>query len=139
MAHSKKAVIMAALMVVLFAGLALPVAAQAACPDGSTPPPGIPCAAPVLQNLSIYTILNSIVSILFYVLMFAAIIMILIGAFNFLTAGGDQEKVGKARSAIVYAVIAIVIAVLARSVPFIIRTFVVSNVQQSSTPTLPGF
>ena len=93
-------------------------------------PAEIPCppTSSTADQNSIYTILSRVIRILFYALMFFAVIMILIAAFSYLTAKGDTEKVEKARSAILYAVIAIAIGVLARSVPFIVSSFVTTNI-----------
>jgi len=50
-----------------------------------------------------------------------AIIMLLFSAFLYLTAGGSEDRVGKAKNYLIYAIIGIVVAVLAFSVkPFII-------------------
>lgn len=81
--------------------------------------------APVIATdvSATYGFLNRIINILFSILMILAVIFILIAAFNYLTAGGNAEKVETAGRQIIYAIIAIVIAVLARSIPFIIRNF----------------
>jgi hypothetical protein len=107
---------------------ALPALAAA---QGFGTPAGVPPEPAPVSGASagtVYGILNQVITILFYVLMFAAVICILLAAFYYLTAQGDGEKVGKAKATLLYAVIAIVIAVLARSVPFIVATFVRTNV-----------
>jgi ABC-type sulfate transport system permease subunit len=76
-----------------------------------------------------YSFLNRIINIMFSVLMILAVIFIMVAAFNYLTAGGNAEKVETAGRQILYAIIAIVIAVLARSVPFIIKNFLTSGGQ----------
>lgn len=45
-----------------------------------------------------------------------AVIMVVYAGFMFLTAGGDVEKITKARNALMYAVIGVVIALLAKSI-----------------------
>ena len=60
--------------------------------------------------------INVIVDWLFYILIFAAIIVILLAAFTFLTSAGDPDKVKKARDYILYALIALVVAFLARAI-----------------------
>lgn len=52
---------------------------------------------------------------LFYILIFAAVVVIILAAYTFLTAGGDPDKVKKARDYILYALIALVVAFLARA------------------------
>jgi hypothetical protein len=45
-----------------------------------------------------------------------AVIMIAIGGFMMITAGGDSQKVGTARKTIIYAVVGLVVIILARSI-----------------------
>jgi hypothetical protein len=51
-------------------------------------------------------------------------IMVLVGAFQFMTAAGDPEKVTKARKTITYAAVGFALAVLAGSVSTLIQNFV---------------
>jgi heme O synthase-like polyprenyltransferase len=53
---------------------------------------------------------------LFYILIFAAVVVILLAAYTFLTAAGDPDKVKKARDYILYSLIALVVAFLARAI-----------------------
>lgn len=109
----------------LMAMVVAPMMAGAQVPGAPSEP------APIAANQStIYHIINNVISIAFYVLMLLAILFILWAAFNYLTAAGNPEKVETAQKMLLYAVIAIVIGVLARSIPFIIATFVTSNVTQ---------
>ncbi len=65
-----------------------------------------------------------VVDIIFTILVAAAVIFVMIGAFQLLTAGGDAEKVSQGREKILYAVIAVVVALLARGIiEFIRRAF----------------
>jgi hypothetical protein len=67
--------------------------------------------------------INGIVRILSYILGAAAIIVIIIGGFKFITSGGDANKVSSAKSTIVYALIGLAIAVFAQFlVHFVINT-----------------
>lgn len=45
-----------------------------------------------------------------------AVLMVIYAGFMFLTAGGDAEKISKAREALMYAVVGVVVALLARSI-----------------------
>ncbi|MFA5004362.1 MAG: hypothetical protein WC498_03770 [Candidatus Saccharimonadales bacterium] len=54
----------------------------------------------------------------------AAVIMIVIGGLQFITSGGDSQRVSGARNMILYAVIGLVIIVLAQA----IITFIISKV-----------
>jgi len=55
-----------------------------------------------------------------------AVIMIIVAGILFMTAGGDPEKIATARTSIIWAIIGIVVAILAYSVPAII-TLVMGN------------
>jgi len=65
--------------------------------------------------------LDRIVNIIFTILVAAAVIFVMIGAFQLLSAGGDTEKIGEGRQKILYAVIAVVVALLARGIIDFIR------------------
>ena len=85
---------------------------------GSAPP-----AAPVIADS--FGALNSnlfcpIINVMFYVLISIAVIMVFWGAYIYLTAGDDTEKVHKATKTLTYAAVAIVVALLARGFPSII-------------------
>lgn len=53
-----------------------------------------------------------------------AVLFILFAAFTFLTAGGDAEKLGKAKNQIIYAAIAIAVALLAFGVKAIVKSII---------------
>jgi len=51
-----------------------------------------------------------------------AVAMILWAAFLYLTAGGAPEKVGAANATLRYAIVAIVVALIATSLPFLVKS-----------------
>lgn len=53
-----------------------------------------------------------------------AVAMILWAAFLYLTAGGAPEKVTKANATLRYAIVAIVVALIATSLPFLVRSLI---------------
>jgi uncharacterized membrane protein len=59
----------------------------------------------------------------FYFLIILAVIFILVAAFRYLTAGGDPENVKKAGAVLLYAAVAIAVALLAKAVPLVIGSF----------------
>ena len=98
------------------ASLALPALVMA-----QTPPP--------VPSTNI-TSLNSVLSLLcvvfgwaFWFLVVLAVIFVMVAAFRYLMAAGNPENVGKAGSTLLYAAVAIGVALLARAVPFVIGTF----------------
>jgi len=66
----------------------------------------------------------TIINWLFYLLIIGAVIFVLVAAFKYWTAGGDPEKVKAAGSTLLYAVIAVVIALIAKGIPFIASSFI---------------
>jgi len=61
-------------------------------------------------------VINKLGGWLYSALVALAVVFIIIGAFGFLTAGGDESKVSKAKQQILYAVIAVVTALLATGI-----------------------
>lgn len=87
--------------------------------------PGGPTATPsgFANPQDFVDLLNVIIQWLFYLLLIFAVLMLIWAAFLYLTAGGDEEKVGKAKSIIMGAVIALVIAFVASGIPTLVQTF----------------
>ena len=75
--------------------------------------------APVIE---FDTAVTRVMNLLFTVLMLVAAIFVLIAAFMFLMAGGDPEKVNKARDYILYALIGVVVAFIARGLVLFVKT-----------------
>jgi hypothetical protein len=67
-------------------------------------------------------LLCSIMSVLFWVLISISIIMVLWGAWLYVTAGDDAKKPSEARMTILYAMIGIVVALAARGFPLVIAS-----------------
>ena len=54
---------------------------------------------------------------IFFFLMAIVVIMVLFGAFNLLTAGGEPDKISKGRNYILWAAVGFIVALLAWAVP----------------------
>jgi hypothetical protein len=67
-------------------------------------------------------ICNIVVGWMFTFLIILTVVFVLIAAFKYLTAAGDPEKVKSAGNTLVYAAIAIVVALFARGLPLIIES-----------------
>jgi hypothetical protein len=52
-----------------------------------------------------------------------AILFIIYAAFKFLTAGGDEKKVGEAKQQLIYAIIALAVAMLATGIVKVLQQF----------------
>jgi len=77
-----------------------------------------------IENIGdVYDLINTIFNMLFWLLIVLASVFIIWAAFNYLTAGGDPEKIQKANQKVIYAAVAVVIAVLARAIPSIVCSF----------------
>ena|ERR1051325_1222371 len=90
-------------------GLAvLPVLAFAQTATTPTPVP--------LSISNIQTLLENILTVLYVFFFIFAAIFIILAAYQYLTAGGSEEGVAKAKSMLVYAIIAIAVALVATGV-----------------------
>ena len=114
----KSIIVSGALVLIMLPILAL--TAQAAAPDV-----GINCAAGIgLGNTDPRTIVANIIKIVLGFLGMIAVVMILIGGFKWMTAGGNTERADEARKIIVAAVIGLVIILAAYG----ITTFVIGSI-----------
>jgi hypothetical protein len=105
--------------------LALPVFAMAQNVPVPTPPVN-PGAPPQGHISSLQGVLNTVCIVFdwaFYFLVALAVIFIIVAAFKYLTAAGDPEKVKGAGSTLLYAAVAVGVALLARAVPLIVASF----------------
>lgn len=66
-------------------------------------------------------ILERFLSWMFTIFLIIAAIFIILAAFNYLTAGGDDEKIKTAKKQFIYAIVAIVIALIATGVRFVVE------------------
>jgi Na+-transporting methylmalonyl-CoA/oxaloacetate decarboxylase gamma subunit len=80
-------------------------------------------------------LIHRLINVVFSILMLLAVVFILLSAFNYLTANGSTEKVENATKHLTNAIIAVVIAVLAWSIPMVVTSFLFDaspNASQSS-------
>ncbi len=82
-----------------------------------------------LGNRDPRAIVASVVRIILGFLGIVAVIIILLGGFKWMTAGGNEEKVGEARKLIVQGIIGLVIILAA----FGIATFVINSLLTATT------
>jgi membrane-associated HD superfamily phosphohydrolase len=114
------------LSLILAGCLVLPVLSLAQVEDWDVPE-GSPRDVPLqsqLRTLSVMDTLEIIADWIFYILLFVAAIFIVIAGVNFVTAQGDPEKVKKARDMVMYAVIGIIVALLARGIVALVNVAV---------------
>jgi type IV secretion system pilin len=90
-----------------------------------SPPPGLSqIPSPPIQDASGFAgLICGIVVWIFWLLIVLSVIMFLVGGYRYVTSGGDSEKVRSANRTLLYAAIAVVVALLAAGVPLIIDSF----------------
>lgn len=66
-------------------------------------------------------LLLTITNWFFSILMAVAVILIIVAAWTFLTAGGNPDSVTKARQMLIYALVGVAVAVLARGIPLVVQ------------------
>ena len=87
--------------------------------------PGVQPVGPSTVG-GIVDVLRGVVRWVYIIFFIVAVMFILFAAFNYLTAGGDAEKITTAKNQLIYAAIAIVVALLAVGFEVIIRNFLSS-------------
>jgi len=75
-----------------------------------------PLPTPVTDPQDFVDLLGTISQWMFSIFIALAVVFLLYAAFLYLTAGGNESTVGRAKTVLIYAVIAIVVAVLAGGV-----------------------
>ena len=73
----------------------------------------------IAANTSPQTVITSVISLVFVAAILLVLFFLILGAFNWITSGGDKEKIKSARGTIVHALIGLAILALA---------FVIANV-----------
>lgn len=85
-----------------------------ACAGVTTVAGGATCTAG--SGAKIAKIIKFVINILSVIVGFAAVLMIIISGFKFITAGGDASSVASARSTIMYAIIGLVVVAAAQAI-----------------------
>lgn len=83
--------------------------AQPAAPEAPAAPAALPAPAP----LDPVVVLRGLITLARNLLTLVAVLFILLGAFLFITAEGDDKKIDKGRKTIMYALVAVAVAVMA--------------------------
>jgi hypothetical protein len=73
-------------------------------------------------------------SYLFTAAIFISIFFVLIAAYRYLTSSGNADQVSLASKTLLYAAVGVAIAILARSVPVIVGTFVAGQINLDPCP-----
>lgn len=83
---------------------------------------------------SINNILAVVINILSIIVGVAAVIMIIIGGFNYVTSSGESSNTASAKNTIIYALVGLVIVVLAQ----VLVHFVLTKTTAATMCTVPG-
>ena len=78
-------------------------------------------------NCGMCCLLNTLYNVtdwIFAALVAVAGILVILGAFNIVTAGGSSDKVASGRNYIIYAAVGLAVGLLARAIPAIVRMIV---------------
>ena len=84
---------------------------------------GITAAGGTATTTSLPTLIENIISVLLFVAGAVAVIMIILGGIRYITSNGDQAQVKAAKDTIMYAIIGLIVAILA----YAIVKFIVSK------------
>ena len=106
----------------LFAAFVLPVFAQSGNPENP------------LKFGSVGELINQIADFIIIVALPIATIMIIYAAFLFITAGGSEERVKKARQVIILAVVGIAILLIAKGAALVIKDVLGVNPSPTNSP-----
>lgn len=82
-------------------------------------------AAPAAPELDVMDMLDSITNWLFIILLVIAAIFIILAAYYFITAMGDPDKVSKARSFVLYALIGVLVGFAAKGLIMLVERIAV--------------
>ena len=67
---------------------------------------------------------NNVTNWIFYLLMVAVVVLVVIGGAMYMMSGGNPETAGKGKKIITYGIIGLVIALLARLIPSVVKLIV---------------
>ncbi|MGB2762556.1 MAG: hypothetical protein WBC21_03390 [Minisyncoccales bacterium] len=79
---------------------------------------------PTLPTTELDEALVNITNFMFWLLMAVAVIFLIAAGISFITAGGDPEKVKKARDYVLYALIGVVVGVMAKGLTTFLRAII---------------
>ncbi|MFH1584784.1 MAG: hypothetical protein ABIB12_01510 [Patescibacteria group bacterium] len=102
--------------------VALPLGVLAALPTTGTP------VSIVTDAEGLVSTIESIVNWVFTILIIAAVFMVLIAAFQFVTAGGSADTISSARQKLLMAVVGILLAFFAQAIPIVLKNILISSV-----------
>ena len=88
---------------------------------------GVGAVTAITDNWGMCCLINTLYNItdwIFVILVAIVILFVLIGAFSILTAGGSPDKVTTGRNYIMYAMIGLAVAIMAKAIPGVVKLIV---------------
>jgi hypothetical protein len=115
-------------------GAGVPFAAFAGSSAGNVAPNSLP--TPVITSLGgLITYICNAINWVFTFLVILTILFIIIAAFKYLTSAGDPDKVKSANNQLIYAAIAVAVALVAKGIPLVVAGFLGASQGQTSSVT----
>ncbi|HVN26587.1 MAG TPA: hypothetical protein VMT99_02975 [Candidatus Paceibacterota bacterium] len=78
--------------------------------------------APIQNESNLQQLFCNIISWFFWIIIVISVIMVLMAAFTYVTARGDEEKTTRARRTITYAAIGVAVAFIAAGFPSVVAS-----------------
>ena len=79
------------------------------------------CGGPKWGMYCLVNSINAVTDWVFYLMMVFVVVMIVIGGATYMLSAGNPEKAGKGKSIIIYGIVGLVIALLARLIPSVVK------------------
>ncbi len=105
----------------------LPALALAVSADCIAPPTCANCIPNPLKYKSFECLIEAVINVIFLLSLGIAPLMVLIGAFYLMTAGGNPAKVKTAQSIFIWTAVGLLIILMAKGVSSIIQAFITGN------------
>jgi hypothetical protein len=112
--------VVSAVLPLLAAGISAAFAANIPSPPGITSFP----SSPITGATDVSNIFCGLLSWVFWGVIVLAIVFALVGAYRYVTSSGDAEKVRTANRTLLYAAVAVAVAIIASGVPYIVSSFI---------------
>jgi hypothetical protein len=93
---------------------------------------------PDTTNIDIWEILDRALNWFFGIALSVAAIMLVYAGFTYVTASGNEEKIKTATKTLIFALIGVAIALLAKGLPMLVQDFLLGNNSTSQNNNIPS-
>jgi|GEM_PF-3578109 len=91
-----------------------------------------------LPNVGVFTVLKRLGNLIFTLALFLALLFIVYAGVIFVTAGGDPGEIERAKKAVTYAVIGLVVAIVAYGAVSLIKSYLTQGTAGGGGGVAPG-